>query len=90
MEEAQRLLQAACAAEWALAAYGLGGRRWGAYASEQEWRGVVNRRRDAAAPQPLFLADLLQELRDAVSVFVHLFEADAPAVDQQSISLHLL
>jgi len=50
-------------AEWALHAHGPGGRRWGAFASEQEWRSVVNRRRDAAAPLPLALADMLQQLR---------------------------
>lgn len=43
---------------------GLGAERhWGRYSSAQEWRSAVNKRRDASAPIPLFLQDLLQDLR---------------------------
>ena len=61
--------QAARAAEWALQQGQKGSRHWGRFASEQEWRAVANRRRDGAAPQTLFLADRLQELRSSVSSF---------------------
>lgn len=64
--EVQRLRQTVAAAAWAAAASRGGAQRWGAYASHAEWRSVANRRRDAAAPQGLFLADLLQALRDSV------------------------
>jgi hypothetical protein len=65
--EVQRLQQAAAAALWAAeAAASSGGRRWGSFASDAEWRSVVNRRRDAAAPQGLFLTELQHALRAAV------------------------
>jgi hypothetical protein len=34
----------------------------GRFASDAEWRTVINKRRDAAAPAPTFLQDLLQAL----------------------------
>lgn len=65
--EVQRLQQAAAAALWAAqAAAGSGGRRWGSFASDAEWRSVVNRRRDAASTQGLFLTELQHALRGAV------------------------
>jgi hypothetical protein len=64
--EVERLQQTASAAVWAADAMRLSGRRWGSYASDAEWRSVVNRRRDAAAPQGLFLTELLHTLREAV------------------------
>lgn len=68
MAEVQRLQQTVAAAVWAAAAAARsGGRRWGTYASDAEWRSVVNRRRDAATPQGLFLTQLLQALRASVS-----------------------
>lgn len=73
LAEAQRLLQAVAVAEWALHVHEPGGRRWGAFASEQEWRSVANRRRDAAAPLPLALADALQQLREWVRAFCFRF-----------------
>lgn len=101
LAEVQRLRQAVAAAAWAAAAARGGAQRWGAYASHAEWRGVANRRRDAAAPQGLFLADLLQALRDSGSEVpaypfsspeqaVELFATGSPGADAWRTKLALL
>lgn len=58
--------------EWAaqhVAAHAAPGR----FASDAEWRTAVNKRRDAAAPAPTFLQDLLQALAQVLTLDTLMF-----------------
>jgi len=52
--------------EWLLQYSLVPARPFGQHSSEQAWRSRANKRRDAAAPKPLHIADLLQRLKDMV------------------------
>ena len=52
--------------EWLLNDHLVPARPFGQHSSEQAWRSRANKRRDAVAPKPLHIADLLQRLRDVV------------------------
>lgn len=53
--------------EWMLRNDLMPARPFGQHSSEQAWRSRANKRRDAAAPKQLRIADLLHRLKDAVS-----------------------
>ncbi|EIE19378.1 hypothetical protein COCSUDRAFT_44718 [Coccomyxa subellipsoidea C-169] len=59
---AKQLYQCALVLEWVAQHVAQAGGGPGRYASNQEWRTAVNKRRNAAQPATPFLQDLLQEL----------------------------
>ncbi|BDA43683.1 E3 ubiquitin-protein ligase HOS1 [Coccomyxa sp. Obi] len=66
---AQQLHQCAQVLEWVAQHVAHAGGSPGRYASDQEWRSAVNKRRNAVQPATPFLQDLLQELASQHGIF---------------------
>lgn len=62
LREAQRLAQCAHAVAWLMHQPGLFERPLGKFSSEQEWRSLATRRRNACGPLGLFLTDMVAAL----------------------------